>query len=284
MHLYESTITKELIHEFRVPRVVRYLRTSETWLLWPLRHTAKRWLAGHLSHAYQMGVAYLRAQQALLQATGATHALETVSLGVADAGGPGAHEDGVGERARSSSVSSGALVNIVASLHTPMAKRVAARMQKMQREFPRITRVVQTRHAANMALRHQRHVLQRAREEGELTEADAIRLVSAVNRKLKSIYLEPMKPWGGPNGVMLNPEVELPGRAAAADPADPAVAFPSCCASLTHPRGTMPRARCHPVDVSRGELSATAVPADAADVQPEQIGLKEAVDGDEDAS
>ena len=41
----------------------------------------------------------------------------------------------------------------------------------------------------------------------ELSEADAARLVDGVNRKLKQIYLQPMKPWGGA-GTMLELSAE----------------------------------------------------------------------------
>ncbi|KAL3892509.1 MAG: hypothetical protein SGPRY_015065, partial [Prymnesium sp.] len=58
------------------------------------------------------------------------------------------------------------------------------------------SRLVQTQYAANMALRHQRTILQHARAEGQLPLDDASRLMDAINRKIKKIYIEPMRPWG----------------------------------------------------------------------------------------
>ena len=234
VELYEATILSELIHEFRVPRLVRKLRASTQPLLWPLRHWAKRWIVWRLSHAYQMGTAYVRAQQVLQHAAGVHGNTAEIGSGTGAGGVGNGQATADCSRTCARGTGSDALGAVVTSLHTPMALRVVSRLQKMQRDFPRITRVIQTRHAANVALRHQRAFLQRAKAEGELTEADAALLVSGVNRKLKAIYLEPMRPWGGGEDPALPSAREMAGGL---------VGFARCQQSGSRPHGSTPRAR-----------------------------------------
>ena len=169
---------------FDVPTPIQRLRELRGQLFQPLRHWAKQWIVRRLGHALQMGAAFLRAQLALQQAAGM-------------------HDD---EPVGDSAVAPGSRSELLAQVwaqNTTSTQRVSEQMQRAEREYPRIMRVAQTQHTVNVVLRHQRLVLQRAAAAGELEEADAARLIDGINRRLKQIYLEPMRKLGGSRHAML---------------------------------------------------------------------------------
>ena len=51
-----------------------------------------------------------------------------------------------------------------------------------------VSQVVETRYAANLILRRQRHIVEEMQHHGELTDGDAANLTAEINAKLKEIH------------------------------------------------------------------------------------------------
>ena len=79
---------------------------------------------------------------------------------------------------------------VVVQAHAPTIKLVEGQLEEMRTRYPMIMRTVQTMYACNMVLRSQRHAIERSRGEGEVTQADAERLMHEVNKKIKELYLQ----------------------------------------------------------------------------------------------